>query len=150
MSQATKRKHVVKEVTLDDLVLPAVNQSIVCIVASRGNNLHEVDTCLGERFLVSMPTKYRKNVWVKRGNFVLIEPIDEGDKVRGEIVMILTPEHIKYFKKEKVWPEQFDKKSEVVQEGDLFENTNRRVQERCASSSSSEATSGSESDHESK
>lgn len=40
------------------------------------------------QFLVSMPTKFRKNVWVKRGNFVIAEPIDEGDKVKAEIVRI--------------------------------------------------------------
>lgn len=38
------------------------------IVGSRGNNLHEVLTSRGDTFLVSMPTKFRKNIWIKRGN----------------------------------------------------------------------------------
>lgn len=88
MSKATKRKHVVKEV--DDLTIPTESQSIVRIVESRGNNLHEVADPAGDQYLVSMPTKFRRNIWVKRGNFVLVEPITEGDKVKAEIVRILT------------------------------------------------------------
>uniref|UniRef100_A0A1B0BQJ9 Probable RNA-binding protein EIF1AD n=1 Tax=Glossina palpalis gambiensis TaxID=67801 RepID=A0A1B0BQJ9_9MUSC len=60
-------------------------QQIVRIIASQGNNLHEVETADTEieNFLVViMPTKFRKNVWVKRGDF---EPIKEGDKVKAEI-----------------------------------------------------------------
>ena len=48
---------------------------------------------------VSMPTKFRKNVWIKRGDFVMVQPIDEGDKVKAEIVHILMDKHhIKYIK----------------------------------------------------
>jgi probable RNA-binding protein EIF1AD len=39
-------------------------------------------------YLVSMPTKFRKNVWIKRGDFVLVSPIEEGDKVKAEIVQV--------------------------------------------------------------
>ncbi|MEQ2169488.1 hypothetical protein GOODEAATRI_025708 [Goodea atripinnis] len=97
MSRATKRKHVVKEV-LGDFITPTENQQIVkvnifmcriettlmralmlcsfplstCalsqVIGSRGNNLHETVTAQGETFLVSMPTKFRKNIWIKRGN----------------------------------------------------------------------------------
>uniref|UniRef100_A0A3B5LXM3 Eukaryotic translation initiation factor 1A domain containing n=1 Tax=Xiphophorus couchianus TaxID=32473 RepID=A0A3B5LXM3_9TELE len=69
MSQATKRKHVVKEV-LGDFITPTENQQIVKVnILIRGNNLHETITAQGETFLVSMPTKFRKNIWIKRGNF---------------------------------------------------------------------------------
>ena len=40
-----------------------------------------------------MPTKFRKNVWIKRGDFVMVQPIDEGDKVKAEIVHILMDKH---------------------------------------------------------
>lgn len=96
MSQATKRKHVVREV-LGEHVVPSDQQQIVkvsglglreggfragqCVLADTpkswsfpeqvlrtpGNNLHEVETAEGQRFLVSMPSKYRKNIWIKRG-----------------------------------------------------------------------------------
>lgn len=87
MSKATKRKHVTRQV-LEDSVTPSDTQSIVkvgCIysqiqlgtyltnnvldqvVCGRGNNLHEVETVEGETYLVTMPTRFRKNVWIKRG-----------------------------------------------------------------------------------
>uniref|UniRef100_A0A182JQH7 Probable RNA-binding protein EIF1AD n=1 Tax=Anopheles christyi TaxID=43041 RepID=A0A182JQH7_9DIPT len=131
MSRVTKIKHVLKEQETDDFDIPKENQQIVRIVASRGNNLHEVETAQDgeERFLVSMPVKFRKNVWIKRGNFVLVEPIEEGNKVKAEICRILTPEHIKVFEKEGVWPRKFSKKRDLeddLDEDGLFRNTNRK------------------------
>jgi probable RNA-binding protein EIF1AD len=93
MSRVTRLKHVQRELESDDLSLPTERQQIVRVVSSKGNNLHEVESELAEEnFLVSMPMKYRKNVWIKRGDFVLVEPIQEGEKVKAEIVRILTPE----------------------------------------------------------
>lgn len=123
MSKATKRKHVTKEV-LDDYVLPENNQKIVKvhtvfrlfifflnseiyhhlqILGGKGNNLHEIATSQGEKYLVSMPTKFRKNVWIKRGDFVLIQPIEEGEKVKAEIFAILYGEQIKYIQSQGKW-----------------------------------------------
>ena len=162
MSQSTKRKHVTKEV-LDEFRLPQNNEKIVQIIAGRGNNLHEVfdpncfdstDVTLNDnKYLVSMPTKFRKNVWIKRGDFVVVDPILEGDKVKAEIVQILYKEQIKYIKEQGLWPSQFsgekeneakcvDSKSKEENnklvnnyefesdedsddESDLFQNTNR-------------------------
>ena len=47
------------------------------------------------KYLVSMPTKFRKSVWIKRGDFVIVEPIEEGDKVKAEIVRFA---HLKYLR----------------------------------------------------
>ena len=85
MSKTTKKKHVEQEV-LNQFELPQDNQQIVkvlhniclhliwiqfelCfeVLASRGNNLHEVVTSDGLQYLVSMPPKFRKNIWIKRG-----------------------------------------------------------------------------------
>lgn len=157
-----------KEMQTDDFEPPESNQRICRILGSRGNNLHEVESAEpfagtssetipplagaantttenandgGCQFLVSMPTKFRKNVWVKRGDFVIAEPIDEGDKVKAEIVRILTAQHIKEFKKMSIWPEKFtskdnrakqadpvggaDDKNDSDNDSDLFVNTNR-------------------------
>ena len=51
-----------------------------------------------------MPTKFRKNVWIKRGDFCIVEAIEEGDKVKGEIVRILYKDQIRFIKSEKLWP----------------------------------------------
>jgi len=155
MSSATKRKHVTREVE-QDFNLPEAAQIIVKVVAGRGNNLHEVEDHTGDTFLVSMPNKFRKNVWIKRGDFVVVNPIEEGDKVKAEICTILYKEQIKYIKAEKLWPAGFEKAEEVHQdfskltlketesnseedsddESDLFQNTNRPVYEESEESDS--------------
>ncbi|XP_078058933.1 putative RNA-binding protein EIF1AD [Mustelus asterias] len=148
MSQATKRKHVVKEV-LGDYEPPSEKQQIVRVVGTPGNNLHEVETAQGERFLASMPTKFRKNIWIKRGDFLIVDPIKEGDKVKVEINSILYKEHIKQLRNEGLWPASFsepavesadsqpkkdrsnqgserDSGEDSEDDSDLFVNTNRR------------------------
>ncbi|XP_013881598.1 putative RNA-binding protein EIF1AD [Austrofundulus limnaeus] len=151
MSQATKRKHVVKEV-LEDYVTPTENQQIVKIIGSRGNNLHEAVSAQNDTFLVSMPTKFRKNIWIKRGDYVIVDPIEEGEKVKAEINFILYKDHIQFLQKQQLWPEGFseeksqdltskkqeketklEEEDEMKEEGsdseddesDLFVNTNR-------------------------
>ncbi|XP_053304374.1 probable RNA-binding protein EIF1AD [Spea bombifrons] len=106
MSKATKRKHVVKEV-LGDYVQPTENQQIVRVLGSPGNNLHEVETAEGEKFLASMPTKFRKNIWIKRGDFLIVDPIAEGEKVKAEIAFILYKDHQRLLQKEGLWPSGF-------------------------------------------
>nr|XP_033811540.1 probable RNA-binding protein EIF1AD [Geotrypetes seraphini] len=106
MSQATKRKHVVKEV-LEDSVTLSEQQQIVQVLGCPGNNLHEVENDEGQRFLVSMPTKFRKNIWIKRGDFLIVDPIKEGEKVKAEISCILYKDHIRYLKKVGLWPARF-------------------------------------------
>jgi len=73
------------------------------VLGGRGNNLHEIETADGDKYLVSMPTKFRKNVWIKRGDFVLIQPIEEGEKVKAEIINILYSEQIKYIQSQGKW-----------------------------------------------
>ncbi|KAM4554501.1 putative RNA-binding protein EIF1AD [Odontesthes bonariensis] len=119
MSQATKRKHVVKEV-MGDFVTPTENQQIVKVIGSRGNNLHETITAQGETFLVSMPTKFRKNIWIKRGHYVIVDPIEEGEKVKAEISFILYKDHIQYLQKQQLWPEEF------MEEQSLQDKTDKR------------------------
>ncbi|XP_048477316.1 probable RNA-binding protein EIF1AD isoform X2 [Rhincodon typus] len=134
MSQATKRKHVVKEV-LGDYDPPSEIQQIVRVLGSPGNNLHEVETAQGERFLASMPTKFRKNIWIKRGDFLIVDPIQEGEKVKAEINSILYKEHIKQLRKDGLCNTKKDGSNRGSEEesgddseddSDLFVNTNRR------------------------
>lgn len=136
MSRTNKQKHLIKEMLEDNLELPGSNQKICKVVASRGNNLHEVESSDSlETFLVSMPTKFRKTIWIKRRDFILVEPIVEGDKVKAEIVKILTPDHVKEYTKHGVWPKKFiTKRAHSDEEESLSNdnvymhvNTNRRI-----------------------
>ena len=73
-------------------------------------------------FAVSMPTKFRKNIWIKRGDYILVDPIEEGNKVKAEICKILTPEHIKEYTKANIWPKRFLKKNNQYYENDYMNN----------------------------
>ncbi|XP_061785132.1 cathepsin F [Nerophis lumbriciformis] len=137
MSQATKRKHVVKEV-LGDFVTPAENQQIVRVTGSRGNNLHETVTHQGQMFLVSMPTKFRKNIWIKRGDYVIVDPIEEGEKVKAEISSILYKDHIEYLQKCHLWPEGFTKEDQTNQKPDQKDHTEKKEEEEEDSARDSE------------
>ncbi|GIY29979.1 probable RNA-binding protein EIF1AD [Caerostris extrusa] len=103
MTRVTKKKFVRDEVT-NDYDLPTKEQQIVRVVKSCGSNLHEVMTCDGKTFIASMPTKFRRNIWVRIADFVVIDPIVEGDKVKGEISRVLLEDQIRYYKKQGVWP----------------------------------------------
>uniref|UniRef100_A0A914Y979 Probable RNA-binding protein EIF1AD n=1 Tax=Panagrolaimus superbus TaxID=310955 RepID=A0A914Y979_9BILA len=106
MSRATKKRLVMKE--LDTvLFLPESNQMIAKTIASRGNNLHEVLDQKGNQYLASMPMKFRNTVWLKRGQYVLVESIEEGDKVKAEIVNILDSDSVLYIEENGQWPEIF-------------------------------------------
>ncbi|XP_040904669.1 probable RNA-binding protein EIF1AD [Toxotes jaculatrix] len=134
MSQATKRKHVVKEV-LGDFVTPTENQQIVKVIGSRGNNLHEAVTAQGETFLVSMPTKFRKNIWIKRGDYLIVDPIDEGEKVKAEISFILYKDHIQYLQKQQLWPEGFMEETSVQEKTTQQQETEQKDEEEEVSDS---------------
>ncbi|XP_068622986.1 probable RNA-binding protein EIF1AD [Battus philenor] len=152
MSKVTKRKHVMNEALWDDYELPKENQSIVKVVKSKGNNLHEITTPAGEEYLVSMPTKFRKNIWVKRGDYVLVEPILEGDKVKAEIVKIMSKDSIKYYKEKNIWPKEFEdskKEEAIVDDDNLFVNTNRVHVHTYQSDSDSSSDNSSDSDNDS-
>nr|XP_002130036.1 probable RNA-binding protein EIF1AD [Ciona intestinalis] len=130
MTAATKRKHVIKEV-LENFSMPAPDQTIVKVLGNSGSNLHEVITPSGERFLASLPVKFRKNIWIKRGDYVITEPIIEGDRVKGEIVRILYAQHIKEIKICKMWPKEFEEKVndfEIVKETEKLKISNESVE----------------------
>ncbi|KAK3764045.1 hypothetical protein RRG08_046514 [Elysia crispata] len=119
MSATTKKKHVTKEV-LEEYPLPDGNKEVAKVTAARGNNLHEVISSSGETFLVSMPSKFRKHVWIKRGDFIMIEPIEEGDKVKGEITHILFKDQIKHIQENNMWPKSFADKAATVSDDNMI------------------------------
>ena len=74
MSSSTKKKHVMAEV-LGEFSLPGEAESIVRVLGGRGNNLHLVEDAFGgEQFLVSMPKKFRRSVWIISGSGMVVPP----------------------------------------------------------------------------
>lgn len=78
------------------------------MLGSRGNNLHDVKDATGARYLASMPPKFRRTVWVRRGQFVLLQPIEEGEKVKAEITHVLDTDNVLYIRERGAWPEAFE------------------------------------------
>ncbi|VDK48468.1 unnamed protein product [Anisakis simplex] len=113
MSIASKRRFVTKQVE-SEYVLPGKGEIIGKVLAGRGNNLHEVEDANGEKYLASMPTKFRKSVWVKRGQFVLLQAIEEGDKVKAEITNVLDDENVLHIREEELWPQRFEQDAEKL------------------------------------
>jgi probable RNA-binding protein EIF1AD len=135
MSIATKRKHVHREFVSEQR-LPDEDEDVVRVLGGRGNNLHEVQDSRGKNYLVSMPMKFRRSVWIKRGDYVLAQRIPEGDKVKAEISGVLNPASVKFLKSNGAWPEEFNKEQELDPED--FINTNRPPPYVESSSSSDE------------
>ena len=88
---------------------------------------------------------------------MVVKPIEEGDKVKAEILTILYKEQIKYIKAENQWPAGFEvsKVEEEKEEGkdkgseeevedseddsDIFQNTNRPIYSESESSDETES-----------
>ncbi|CAG9537954.1 unnamed protein product [Cercopithifilaria johnstoni] len=113
MSLTTKKRFVMKQAE-SELFVPKENEIIARILASPGRNLHEVDDENGEKYLVSMPRKFRETIYVKRGSFVFVIPIKEGVKVKAEITQILDNENVLYLREQKIWPKRFEVYAESI------------------------------------
>jgi len=86
--------------------------SIVRITDLRGSNKCEVEYTNGEKMLAILPSKYKKVVWIRKGDFAVTEAQAEqkSTKVRTTISVLLTPSQIKDLKKQGKWPKEFTEK----------------------------------------
>jgi len=59
--------------------------------------------------LCLLPAKFHKKLWIKRGNFLIIENMENSDAaVTGQILHVLFADDVKQLKKvEGVWPPEF-------------------------------------------
>lgn len=126
-----------------------LNAEVKC--SSISNSLYDfiLDPDTQESYLVSMPSKFRKSFWIKRGDFVIVENIAEGEKVKGEIVRILSGDHMKEFSRAGVWPKAFQNKREHDSDDcDITDaddcNPNRKFSSRLTEKEHSSSTSESE------
>lgn len=117
------RKHVTDRV-LNEFPIPTDTQSVVRTFALRGNNVAEVEDSEGSKYLVMIPQKFNKCVWISRGthsqgqifyspfftgDFLIVEPFDNYKTTgnRALVVAVLYKEQIKHLKSENLWPERF-------------------------------------------
>ncbi|CAI8598693.1 unnamed protein product [Vicia faba] len=103
LKRASEEKHV----TLGD------GQCIMQVVSLRGFNLIEVMDASGEKSLALFPAKFQKSMWIKRGNFVVVdesgkkEALESGSKVGCIVSQVLFYDQLRALKKSAEWPEIF-------------------------------------------
>mmetsp|Transcript_13666 Transcript_13666/g.17485 ORF Transcript_13666/g.17485 Transcript_13666/m.17485 type:complete len:194 (+) Transcript_13666:151-732(+) len=90
-------------------------QMVAEVKAPRGSNLMEILCSNGEESLAMLPTKFRKLIWVKRGDYVIVSgssgdvttATGEDGKVKYSIAHILSQDHIQELRKNGMWPDIF-------------------------------------------
>jgi len=96
--------------------------TVMQVVSCRGSNLIEVMDDTGFKTLALLPAKFHKSLWIKRGNYVLVEESDReraleaGNKVTCVILRVLFEEQVRTLRKSSCWPQGFNdhKRSSVI------------------------------------
>ncbi|CAK4613297.1 hypothetical protein LEN26_006800 [Aphanomyces euteiches] len=119
MSGAGRRSGYRKGVTQDVLYgepEPADGELIVRVQSMRGSNLLEIETPEGSTGLAMLPTKYRKLIWIRRGDYLIVAGATGKSKgaVNYIVEHILYKDQIKHLKKKNVWPEAFTVDEDTV------------------------------------
>ena len=120
MSGARRKTKYRKNVTseyLNELPLPDAEkgEEIVVLVKSHGSNILEIATASGETSLCRLPTKFRRLIWVKKGDYMIVSGSSEdyetakGSKgrVNFQVERILSADQVKHIAKQGLWPEAF-------------------------------------------
>ncbi|KAG8380996.1 hypothetical protein BUALT_Bualt06G0074900 [Buddleja alternifolia] len=106
------RKNLKREVE-EEMVNLQQDQSIMQVVGLRGSNSIEVMDREGQKLLAIFPAKFQKSMWIKRGNFVVVdesgreEAVESGRKVGGIVTRVLYHEQVRLLQKSPEWPEIF-------------------------------------------
>ena len=82
-----------------------IGHSIARVIKAEGNNLYSVEYPRGkEPLLVELPSRFRSQIWIKRGGFVIVDTSafeDRNNKLNGEIVNVVRDE--KEWRKQGYW-----------------------------------------------
>jgi len=99
-----QRKHVADDV-LSASPLPTESLRVARVVESRGSNILEVEFESGESILATFPARYTKKIWIKRGDFVMVEQADlrASGKVVGVITSVIRDDQIRHIKEHGLW-----------------------------------------------
>ncbi|KAL8850006.1 MAG: hypothetical protein Q9221_005023 [Calogaya cf. arnoldii] len=96
------------------------NHAIARVRKSEGKNLYLVELPKHtDPLLVELPARFRSQIWIKRGGYVLIDTaafLDRDNKLDGEIVNIVREE--KEWRKQSYWPADFVKKSSYPEDSE--------------------------------
>ncbi len=105
------RKHVTEQL-LYSLPEPTANQAIVKVLGVRGTNQIEVEYPHGEKVLVMLPSKFRKLLWIKKKDYLIISTgtntaLNTG-KIKGIVEHKLMKNQIRHLQQKEIWPKEFE------------------------------------------
>ncbi|KAL8861678.1 MAG: hypothetical protein Q9178_001879 [Gyalolechia marmorata] len=116
---ATAQETASPPISLDD------NHAIARVRKAEGKNLYLVELPNHtDPLLVELPSRFRSQIWIKRGGYVLIDTaafLDRDNKLDGEIVNVVREE--KEWRKQSYWPPEFTKKRAYPEESEDEEST---------------------------
>jgi probable RNA-binding protein EIF1AD len=115
------RKSVTTDFLNDDRV-PEENEKVVLVIGNRGDNTFEIELETGEKGLARLPKKFNKLIWIKSGDFLIIDNEDSdaslvavGEaKAQYTIKHILSKQNVKYLKTLKLWPAHYDSLNDII------------------------------------
>ncbi|CAM0909145.1 unnamed protein product [Alopecurus aequalis] len=92
----------------------AEGESIMQVVTLCGSNLIEVMDGKGVKSLSLIPAKFQKTIWIKNGNFVVVdasgrdEALESGSKIGCVVSRVLFHDQVRALKKCGKWPAIFN------------------------------------------
>ncbi|KAL9065845.1 MAG: hypothetical protein Q9161_007953 [Pseudevernia consocians] len=102
---------------------------IALVKKAEGNNLYSVELRSGkEPLLVELPSRFRSQIWIKRGGYVVVDRSafdDRENKLGGEIVNVVRDE--KQWRKQAYWPPEFVKKPTYLDDSEGDESTTGKM-----------------------
>lgn len=109
------RKHLTRD-ALNSFPEPTDAERIARVTELRGSNICQIEYDDGEQLLCQIPTRFRKLIWIKRGNYVIVKqpPNVTNYKVRALVEHVLFPDQIKHIKSKNLWPAAFDDAEEAL------------------------------------
>ncbi|KAJ9628081.1 hypothetical protein H2203_003303 [Taxawa tesnikishii (nom. ined.)] len=101
----------------------ASSQRIARVTSAAGKNLYHVELSDKTIMLVELDAKFRSTIWIKRGNYVVVDTstlAERENKLGGEIVNVVRNE--KEWRKAPFWPAEFAKQSSYADDSDEEES----------------------------
>ncbi|KAI4188108.1 MAG: hypothetical protein L6R41_002360 [Letrouitia leprolyta] len=94
--------------------------AIARVRKAEGKNLYSVELPLTTKpLLVELPSRFRSQIWIKRGGYVVVDTTafaDRDNKLDGEIINVVRDE--REWRKQPYWPSEFVKKPSYPDESD--------------------------------
>ena len=122
----SKRRSGYRKTVEDDVLhgLPELgtNDSVAVISKGAGSNLFEVSFSDGSRTLAMLPSKFRKLVWLKRGDYIIVSGAEGSTQtargtagaVTHAIEHILYTDAIKHLRAKGQWPAGLERERESI------------------------------------